>query len=106
MDNKIPRIVLNSLVICVSCILIMGVLFFVLIRIIKFNQQMQFEREYQHAQNTQKIEILEAKCTLIAAKFYAEAERERARGIVDANEILCNSWQKLNNLNQNLARYQ
>ncbi|MEM9233536.1 MAG: membrane protease subunit [Pseudomonadota bacterium] len=40
------------------------------------------------AENARKVQIEEAKAQLESARFYAEAEVERAKGVAEANEII------------------
>ena len=40
------------------------------------------------AENARKVQIEEAKARLESARFYAQAEVERARGVAEANEIV------------------
>ena len=50
--------------------------------------ELQGKAALAQAENERKVLIEEAKAQLESAKFYADAEIERARGVAEANRII------------------
>lgn len=49
------------------------------------------EAEYNHSINAKKVQIMDAEGRYEAAKFLAQAEIERAKGVATANQIIGDS---------------
>ena len=56
-----------------------------------YSQTKAGEAKLREAQSSRQIAVEEAKAFLEAAKFQAQAEVERARGVAEANKIIGNS---------------
>lgn len=56
-----------------------------------YQQRMSGEAEYQRAESSRKIAILEAQAKLESSKALAGAEVERAKGVAQANQIIGDS---------------
>lgn len=53
-----------------------------------YSQRMQGQAEYQKAESSRQIKVLEARASLESADLTARAEVARARGVAEANKII------------------
>ena len=58
-----------------------------------YSSRLTGEAEFVQAQENRRIRVEEARAALEAAKFEAEAEVERAKGVAEANKIIGDSLQ-------------
>ena len=84
---------INTIIFCCVILIIGGVALgmFGCPRYNVWQQEMEGKAELKKAEQNRQIKVQEAKAIYESAKFQADAEIERARGVAKANEIIGNS---------------